>query len=120
MPGADAGNGRRRDGNGPLGPGSERVDPLFAAPGYWIHTDDQSLSIDPFLENTAWIPGDYHLLSQTGRWHPETNSWQQDDTHSPAIDAGQPTDSVEDEALPNGGLINRGAYGGTEQASQSL
>ena len=107
-------------GNGPLGPGSVRVDPLFARPGQWIHEADQSPATDPFLPDTVWVPGDYHLRSQTGRWNPETLTWSQDNTHSPVIDAGDPTDSADAEPLPNGALINMGGYGGTEQASQSL
>ncbi|MBW2096919.1 MAG: DUF11 domain-containing protein [Deltaproteobacteria bacterium] len=38
---------------------------------------------------------------------------------SPCIDAGDPTDSYSDEPLPNGGVINIGAYGGTTEATTS-
>ncbi|MCP4262902.1 MAG: hypothetical protein GY774_36135 [Planctomycetes bacterium] len=46
--------------------------------------------------------GDFHLL-----------------TGSPCIDAGDPATSVGLEPLPNGGIINMGAYGGTSEASKS-
>lgn len=85
-----------------------------------IHAADQSSAADPFLPDTVWVPGDYHLQSRTGRWDPKTLTWHQDNTHSPVIDAGDPTDSAEAEPPPNGAIINMGAYGGTEQASQSL
>ena len=43
-----------------------------------------------------------------------------DTVYSPAIDAGDPADSVGAEpAGNNGGWVNLGAYGGTEQASKS-
>ncbi len=33
---------------------------------------------------------DYHLMSQAGRWHPDSQTWIQDDVTSPCIDAGDP------------------------------
>jgi len=42
-----------------------------------------------------------------------------DDVTSPCIDAGDPNSPVGDEPEPNGGRINMGAYGGTEEASKS-
>jgi parallel beta-helix repeat protein len=79
------------------GEGNSDVDPLFAD-----------------LEN-----GDYHLKSQTGRWNPGSRSWIQDDISSQCIDAGDPTSSIGLEPSPNGGRINKGAYGGTAEASKS-
>lgn len=38
---------------------------------------------------------------------------------SPCVDAGDPADPVGDEPLPNGGRINQGAYGGTNEAATS-
>jgi hypothetical protein len=61
--------------------------------------------------------GDYHLLSQRGRYWPEHNVWVLDKVTSPAIDAGDPNADFSDEPVPNGGRINMGAYGGTAYAS---
>ncbi len=89
------------------GEGNLDVDPLFVAPGYWETDED------------VWVDGDYHLRSQAGRWDPVTESWVQDDVTSPCIDAGDPTAPVGDEPLPNGAIVNLGAYGGTAEASKS-
>jgi hypothetical protein len=67
----------------------------------------------------VWVPGDYHLMSEAGRWDLATGTWVQDSVTSPCIDAGDPNSPVEQESLPNGGRINMGAYGGTGQASLS-
>jgi hypothetical protein len=92
------------------GEGNIDVDPLFADPGYWADADDP---------NAVWIEGDYHLKSQAGRWDPNSESWVVDEVTSPCIDAGDPKSPVGDESEPNGGRINMGAYGGTEEASKS-
>jgi len=63
--------------------------------------------------------GDYHLKSQAGRWDPVSLSWVTDDVTSPCIDAGDPDSPVGDEPMPNGGIINMGAYGGTVETSKS-
>jgi hypothetical protein len=63
--------------------------------------------------------GDYHLQSQLGRWDPRAQKWIQDQATSPCIDAGDPSNPMGDEPLPNGGVINMGAFGGTAQASNS-
>ena len=63
--------------------------------------------------------GDYFLKSQAGRWDPNTQSWVQDDSTSPCIDAGNPLRPFDFEPFPNGGIINMGAYGGTTEASKS-
>ena len=80
------------------------VNPYFAQDGYW----DNDIN---------WIEGDCHLKSGAGRW--TESGWVIDDANSPCIDAGDPADDVGDESQPNGGRINIGAYGGTEQASKS-
>jgi parallel beta-helix repeat protein len=110
------------------GEGNIDVDPLFANPGYWADANDPNVVVEPsdLLQgvpdgtNAVWIDGDYHLKSQAGRWDPVSGSWVVDDVTSPCIDAGDPNSSVGDEPEPNGGRINMGAYGGTEQASMSL
>jgi len=91
------------------------ADPLFVNPGYWDPNGTPDDTIDDF-----WIDGDYHLKSQASRWDPASQSWVVDDVTSPCIDAGDPNMPVGDEPMPNGGIINMGAYGGTEQASLSL
>ena len=42
-----------------------------------------------------------------------------DTSTSPAIDAGDISDPIGYELFPNGGIINIGAYGGTDEASKS-
>ena len=79
------------------GEGNIDADPLFADPGN----------------------GDYHLKSQAGRWDLNSQSWVIDDVTSPCIDAGDPSSPVGLEPLPNGGIINMGAYGGKSKASKS-
>ena len=64
--------------------------------------------------------GDYHLKSKTGRWDPSSQTWVEDNLTSPCIDKGDPDSPVGAEPVPNGGIINLGAYGGTAQASMTL
>lgn len=107
-------------GGGWPGEGNLDVNPLFADLGYW--DPDEPVSRRPRvrgLSETVWIDGDYHLKSQAGRWDPIAESWVQDDVTSPCIDAGDPTAPVGDEPIPNGGIVNLGAYGGTAEASKS-
>ena len=101
------------------GPGSISVDPYFAKPGYWADIVDPNVIVEPNNPNAVWVDGDYHLKSQAGRYHPSTQAWIEDDVTSFCIDAGDPNSSVAFESFPNGGLINMGAYGGTDEASKS-
>ena len=65
-------------------------------------------------------PGDnWHLKSQAGRWDTDSESWIQDDVTSPCIDAGYQKAPIGFEPFPNGGIVNLGAYGGTNKASKS-
>ncbi len=101
------------------GTGNSRADPGFALPGYWTASDSSNAAwwlTDPAA---VWTDGDYHLMSQAGRWDPTSKTWVQDTRTSPCIDAGDPGASVGQEPMPNGGRINLGAYGGTSQASMS-
>jgi len=101
--------------SGPPEPSSYlQADPLFAKPGYWDPNGTPDIRNDDF-----WVDGDYHLKSQAGRWDPNSQSWVQDDMTSPCIDAGDPSTPIGDEAFPNGGTVNIGAYGGTAEASKS-
>jgi len=87
--------------------GNVNVDPLFGYAGYW----DSGVG--------EWIPGNYRLQSMVGRFNPITGGWVVDAAHSPCIDAGDPADDYSGEPGHNGERINMGAYGGTDEASQS-
>ncbi len=63
--------------------------------------------------------GDYHLFSQRGRYWTEHDVWVLDLVTSPCIDGGSPNAEPFTEPMPNGGVVNMGAYGGTTQASLS-
>ena len=77
--------------------------------------DLNSVSIDPeFVDADG---GDYHLKSTGGSYH--NGLWTIDNESSPAIDMGDPSDEYGNEPLVNGGRINLGAFGGTEQASKT-
>jgi len=77
-----------------------------------------NINVDPHFADPD--SGDYHLKSQAGRWHSDTQSWILDETTSPCIDAGDAAMALGPEPAPNGGVINMGAYGGTIRASKSL
>jgi hypothetical protein len=74
-----------------------------------------NIDADPLFADPA--NGDYHLKSPAGRW--TGSGWAHDGVTSPCIDAGDPGSSYASEPSPNGGRINQGAYGNTEQASKS-
>ena len=63
--------------------------------------------------------GDYHLLSERGRYWPAIDMWVLDDVTSPCIDAGDLLVDYSSERMPNGGRINVGAYGGTGYAGMN-
>ncbi len=88
--------------------------PLFADPGYWDFNDTPN---DP--NDDLWFNGDYHLKSESGRWDPTSEIWIIDDVTSQGIDAGDPNSPIGHEPFPDGGIINLGAYGGTNQASKA-
>jgi len=97
------------------GQGNIDADPLFVDLGRWdtkgtIRTQTAAV----------WIAGEYHLMSQAGRWDPTSGTWVLDEVTSPCIDAGDPNCSVGDEPEPNGERVNMGAYGGTSEASLSF
>lgn len=78
---------------------------------------DGNIHVDPHFADPE--NRDYHLKSQAGRWDPSSETWVQDDVTSPCIDAGQPDTPFYLEPVPNGRIINMGAYGGTGEASKS-
>jgi parallel beta-helix repeat protein len=76
-----------------------------------------NISIEPgFVDANG---GDYHLLSERGRYWPAHDVWVLDDATSPCIDGGDPAVDPSNERIPNGGRINMGAYGNTAYASMS-
>jgi hypothetical protein len=110
------------------GAGNIDADPLFAKAGYWADIDDPNIAVEPTHPKAVWTDGDYHLKSGAGRWTPQNSiesdpnsmNWSKDKVTSPCIDRGDPSSSVGDEPVPNGGIINMGAYGGTREASMSI
>ncbi|MHC4316846.1 MAG: hypothetical protein ACYSW3_30770 [Planctomycetota bacterium] len=85
--------------------------------GGTVNWESEIMDVDPRFVDAA--NGDYHLQSQAGRWEPSSQSWVQDASTSPCIDAGNPYSPIGAEPFPNGGRINMGAYGGTPEASKS-
>ncbi len=81
-------------------------------------TGGNNLYQNPLFANPS--VGDFHLASVVGRWDPAANAWATDLNDSPAIDGGDPTSDFSNETTPNGGKINLGAYGNTDEASRSL
>ncbi len=96
------------------GPGNIDVDPCFVSAGYWETSDTPE---DP--NDDLFVPGDYHLKSQGGRWDSATRAWVRDAVTSPCVDAGNPAFSFDDEPSPNGSRVNMGVYGGTPEAGKS-
>jgi hypothetical protein len=96
------------------GIGNIDIDPGFVSPGYWESNGTPDYTNDDF-----WIDGDYHLLSQAGRWDPASESWVQDNMTSPCIDVGDPNAPIRLEPFPNGGRLNVGAYGASSTASKT-
>ena len=83
--------------------------------------DASSLSHDPlFVEGRS---GDFHLKSSAGHYESATGKWVSDTATSPALDAGDPSldPSLPElmEPTPNGGRVNLGRYGGTDEASKT-
>jgi parallel beta-helix repeat protein len=82
----------------------------------WVEQDFNEPAEPMFADANG---GDYHLLSERGRYWPEHDVWVLDEETSPCVDGGDPNDNPADERMPNGGRINIGAYGGTAYASMS-
>ena len=61
--------------------------------------------------------GDYHLLSERGRYWLKHGVWVLDSVTSSCIDAGDPNADYSREPMPNGGRIDMGAHGGSNYAS---
>ena len=101
-------------GGATAGAGDMAIDPRFASNGHWEDNDASTRDDD------SWVQGDYHLRSQAGRWDALDRRWATDGDTSHCIDTGDPSSDWTAELWPHGAIINRGAYGGTPQASMSL
>ena len=93
------------------------ADPLFVNPGFWQHMEDPDVPVEANDPNAVWVDGDYHLMSEAGRWDPNTENWVMDEVTSPCIDAGDPNCLItpEDTDLDGhprivGARIDMGAY----------
>jgi hypothetical protein len=91
--------------------------PSYSCIQDWQGEGIGNITTDPLFTDAT--NGDYHLKSQAGRWDANEGRWTKDDVTSPCIDAGDPASPIGLEPFPNGGIINMGAYGGTEEASKS-
>jgi hypothetical protein len=100
------------------GTGNLTEDPLFARRGYWADANDPSAIVQPRDPGAVWMDGDYHLVSQAGRWDGEILTWVQDEVTSVCVDTGDPASPVGQEPGAYDNVINMGAYGGTAQASK--
>ena len=96
------------------GSGNVNADPLFADAGHW---NDNGTPAD--ADDDAWVHGDYHEKSRTGRWDRASGTWLIDTAESPAIDAGDPGAAYALEPTPNLQRLNNGAFGNTSEASKS-
>ncbi len=101
------------------GDGVLDADPLFVQPGYWADPASIAKALPATDPLAVWVPGDYHLMLETGRRDPISETWTVGPVTSPCIDVGTPESPAGEEPLPNGGRINMGAYGGTRQAGLS-
>ena len=72
---------------------------------------------DPLFADA--INGDFHELSQDGRWNPQLKAWAADGQTSPCIDGGDPAADYSNEPQPDGFRMNCGAYGNTAEASKN-
>ncbi|UCG50115.1 MAG: right-handed parallel beta-helix repeat-containing protein, partial [Phycisphaerales bacterium] len=76
-----------------------------------------NISTDPLFADPA--AGDFHLLSERGRYRPSTDEWILDEVTSPCVDSADPKVKPAGERMPNGARLNMGAYGGTAYGSMS-
>ena len=101
-----------------LVPPARAAESVASRPGTIMDLGRGNLAGDPRFADPNH--GDFHLMSQAGRWQPESQSWVIDPVTSIAIDTGNPATPLGEEAAnPANVRINLGAYGGTAQASKS-
>ncbi|MEN6333036.1 MAG: right-handed parallel beta-helix repeat-containing protein [Phycisphaerales bacterium] len=108
-------------------------DPCFVRLGSWQEVPNApTRGASSATTTTILIEGDYHLRSQGWRWSTREvhgSHWYYDPATSPAVDSGDVRDAMGEELErvpddPEGKCgfnraIDRGAYGGTSQASLS-
>lgn len=86
----------------------------------WQNTYTQEMnSICESAEFANPSLADFHLKSITGRYNPATGTYVTDTVHAAFIDFGSPSHVFSNEPAPNGGRLNIGAFGNTDQASLS-
>jgi len=83
---------------------------MFDSAGFYdptaIWPGEGNINKDPMFVNPIFRPYDFHLRA---------DDWNT----SPCVNAGDPFADYSLEPAPNGGRINMGAYGGTEEAASS-
>jgi hypothetical protein len=95
---------------------SEEIDVSYCnVQGGWVGVGN--IDADPFFADSNNF--DYHLKSEAGRFDANNGIWVNDDVTSPCIDGGNLSTPIGYELFPNGGRINMGFYGGTDEASKS-
>lgn len=95
---------------------------IYQTVNEWVSAtgqDIRSLTHDPKFYD---VPnGDYHLMSQQGRYEAASNGYVQTDTKtSVLIDAGDPESDYALETEPNGERINMGLYGNSTESSKTV
>ena len=80
--------------------------------------DVSSVGYEAYFNNAANL--DFHLKSAHGRFDPGIQTYvATDSVTSLLIDLGDPASAYTNEPAPNGGRINMGLYGNTDEASMS-
>jgi len=103
-------------------PGVGNIDqnPDFALSGYWADWADTHVLRVANHPSAFWIEGDYHLMSEHGRWDMHGEIWTTDEYTSPCVDAGDRNWLDLHGPDHHRKTINMGAYGGTNQVRLSL
>ena len=105
--------------NGAFAAFEENTEEIHENVSRWVRDfgqDEHSLrnhSVD-FVDSDQ---GDFHPQSQGS--HYTSGGFVQDLVTSTLVDTGDPSSDFSQETLPNGGQINIGAFGGTDQASRT-